>query len=67
MRGSMPSVPVSTNMTSFSKSLRDINFATYGTFLEGLLSEDRKAAAIYRDAVHLLRVLQHGGIAFADR
>jgi hypothetical protein len=50
-------------MTSFSKSPRDINFATYGTFLEGLLSEDRKAAAIYRDAFIYFAWLQHGGIA----
>jgi hypothetical protein len=36
----------------------DVNFAAYATYFDGLLTADRKAAEIYRDAVALLRVLQ---------
>ena len=45
----------------------DISFATYGTFFDGLLTEDRKAAAIHRDACQLLRVLQQAATASTVR
>jgi hypothetical protein len=51
--------------TNLRNDMVDLNFATFATYFDGLLTDDRKATIIYRDAAALLRAF--GGYCPAER